>query len=107
MSRWLLVVRGRRVALAPGDVVLGRGNECDVEVHDALASRRHAILHVGPEGVTAEDLGSRNGTLLDGYPLVGTPWLEHGSTLGIGDEVLTLLEEERIDRASPAPPRNS
>jgi DNA-binding NtrC family response regulator len=46
-----------------GDLVLGRGDDCDIRVDDASVSRRHAILRLGRQ-LRIEDLGSVNGTFL-------------------------------------------
>jgi two-component system, NtrC family, response regulator AtoC len=51
-----------------GVLVVGRGAEADVCISDASVSRRHAQIHVGSE-LTLEDLGSANGTRVDGTPL--------------------------------------
>ena len=54
--------------LVPGDVVLGRGDRADVRVDDPDLSREHLRLRVphAPDGVTVTDLGSTNGTTVDG-----------------------------------------
>lgn len=47
-------------------LVLGRGQQCDIPVLDATISRRHAELVAGPDGVQLRDLGSSNGTFVNG-----------------------------------------
>ena len=64
---------GHTHRLVPGDHVIGRGAEATVRVEDPDLSRRHALLRVRHSGVTVEDLGSTNGTTLDGHPVNGTP----------------------------------
>jgi len=63
----LVVIAGdslTTVALpAAGKLVLGRDKECDVRIDSGSVSRRHAILHLGPE-LAIEDLESRNGTFV-------------------------------------------
>jgi len=63
----LLVFAGedlRTVDLPPvGTLTIGRGDECAVRIDDPSVSRRHAVLHRGPQ-LTIEDLGSVNGTLV-------------------------------------------
>ena len=49
-----------------GSLVIGRSQSCDVFLDDQQVSRRHAVLHVQPNAVHLEDLGSHNGTLLLG-----------------------------------------
>lgn len=75
------------------------GRDCPgLLIDDPRASRRHLQLRPSGGGVTVVDLGSTNGTLLDGRPLVGTEKLEAGSVVQIGDtaiELVTPLTAER------------
>jgi transcriptional regulator with PAS, ATPase and Fis domain len=68
--RTLLVThRSRTVPVdlpSEGTLTIGRSQSCDVFLDDAQVSRKHARIHVGPDGVEVEDLGSHNGTLLVG-----------------------------------------
>ena len=52
-----------------GPVVLGRSEECGIIVQDRRASRQHSKINVGPQGILIEDLGSRNGTFVNGKPV--------------------------------------
>ena len=57
----------QRHDLPPGrTVVVGRGVGCDITVYDPTISRRHGELIAGPDGVTLKDLGSSNGTYVNG-----------------------------------------
>ncbi|MCW5936443.1 MAG: FHA domain-containing protein [Fimbriimonadaceae bacterium] len=58
---------GREHQLRPGANVLGRAG--DVAVEDTRVSRRHAEVTVSPEGLTIADLGSTNGTAVNGARL--------------------------------------
>jgi pSer/pThr/pTyr-binding forkhead associated (FHA) protein len=51
---------------AQGTVVLGRGEDADLRLDDAAASRRHALLEVGAWAVTLVDLENANGTSVRG-----------------------------------------
>ena len=57
-----------RVRLA-SDAVLGRGNACGLKISSRMVSRRHAELKVGGDDLRVRDLGSRNGTFVDGRRL--------------------------------------
>ena len=54
----------------PGRLVLGRSAGCSIKVSDLSASRRHCLIVAGDGGVWVQDLGSRNGTYVNGE-LVG------------------------------------
>jgi len=85
--------RSLTVALGRG-VVIGRDPTCDVVVDDHLVSRRHAQLEVDPQGhVVLRDLGSRNGTFVDGKRVEGPVVLAGNERIGIGDAELTLASE--------------
>src|SRR4051812_12863088 len=60
-------VSGHRLPDA-GSVTLGRSEECDIPVIDSSVSRKHAVIHAG-DPPTIEDLGSRNGTRIQGRRL--------------------------------------
>lgn len=76
---------GRTVSLESGrTVVVGRGLDCDLVITDALASRRHAELALNGTHLTVTDLGSSNGTFLDGARITAPMAVGPGSTLRIG-----------------------
>ena len=59
----------RHVPLGREPIVLGRSEDCDVQLDDGRISRKHCRLSPSDEGVwTIEDLGSQTGTLLGGHP---------------------------------------
>jgi hypothetical protein len=71
VSRTLSINDGRvqrEIALS-GTTLVGRDPECDISHADPRLSRRHAEFRVTAEGVQLRDLGSRNGTLVNGYPV--------------------------------------
>ena len=61
----------RRIALG-GRVLAGRGERCDLRLASPRASGEHAVLTWRDGGWHVRDLGSRNGTLIDGEPLALT-----------------------------------
>ena len=70
--------------LAEG-ATLGRGDQADIRLQDSFASSRHARLEPHGELIVLEDLGSTNGTLLNGEPLRGPQPLHAGDRIRIGD----------------------
>lgn len=75
--------RGRTVPLA-GRVRFGRDEECEIVVDDAKASRRHAEIAMENGGCVLRDLGSRNGTRVNGRRLEGAHRLAAGDEIAIG-----------------------
>ena len=59
-------VNGGAKVKVSGDVVIGRSRECDVVISDLLVSRKHAVISRKNDGYWIEDLGSTNGTVLQG-----------------------------------------
>ena len=84
---------GTTVALRSGQVMIGRSPACDLRLDDDAVSRRHAALHVGRTAVTVHDLGSTNGTSLDGTP-VGRAGVAvyGGQQIRVGDSLLAISE---------------
>jgi len=65
--------------------VLGRGDAADIRLEDSFASSRHAQLVPHGDVIVVEDLGSTNGTYLNGQPLSGPQPLHPGDAIRIGD----------------------
>jgi DNA-binding winged helix-turn-helix (wHTH) protein len=85
-----LVWDDRVVPLAPGEYVLGRDPSCSVWIDSEFASRRHARLVVDSGLVVLEDLGSRNGTFVNGEALTTQRQLAHRDEIRIGPARLVL-----------------
>lgn len=82
---WTAVVdiKGKRHMLRRGRTVIGRGSDADITVDDAGASRKHAEIVWDGTRAQVSDLGSTNGTTLNGRAL-GTALLEPDSIIDIG-----------------------
>lgn len=85
----LVLSDGSRVALGDGPVVLGRLPECDVVVNDPNVSRRHAEFRRTTDGVVVTDLGSTNGTRVNGAP-VRERQLTSGDEITVGSTTLVF-----------------
>lgn len=81
---------GREIPLKDGENIIGRTAEAAVRADLPSVSRRHARIVVSPEGVTLEDLGSKNGTLLRNVPIEGVVQLADLDEIQIGSVRLTL-----------------
>jgi transcriptional regulator with GAF, ATPase, and Fis domain len=78
-----------------GELVLGRDADCAIAIADPAASRRHARVTRGGRGVIVEDLGSRNGTFVDGAAVTRAD-APPGAIVRVAD---TLLRVARTDEA--------
>jgi FHA domain/Protein of unknown function (DUF3662) len=81
---------GTKVALSDG-LTLGRADDNGVKLRDARASRRHARIVADGTGWSVEDLGSSNGTFVDGAQ-VRRSRLDRGQTLTLGDTPLKVVD---------------
>ena len=82
---------GRQVQLAQQPVEIGRGRGAGIEIDgDQLISRHHARLTPTSSGVVVEDLGSSNGTFVDGDEIYSPAVLTPGTRLTVGVSVWEL-----------------
>src|SRR5579872_1506840 len=84
---------GRSVELRENAVVVGRHPGCDIRVPDETVSRRHARIIAGHDGYLIEDLGSRNGTFLNGHKVTSPERLNHLDTFSIFNTVVEFRDE--------------
>ncbi|MSP60855.1 MAG: FHA domain-containing protein [Myxococcales bacterium] len=82
-----------------GSLLVGRGDEADVRIESQAVSRRHAELHVSDGEARVADLGSHNGTLLNGERIDGARPLQNGDMIGIGDA--ELIYRRAADTSRP------
>ncbi|HEV8659297.1 MAG TPA: winged helix-turn-helix domain-containing protein [Thermoanaerobaculia bacterium] len=76
--------------LGPGEHVIGRAGDAAVRIKSGQVSRYHARIVISPSGVTIEDLGSMNGTVVSGERLVDRHELCDGDEIQLGTIVLTF-----------------
>ncbi|AMV21894.1 FHA domain-containing protein [Planctomyces sp. SH-PL14] len=76
--------KGKKLKLAEAQVVVGRDEDCRIKIASSDVSRQHALLIPVEDGVLVRDLGSRNGTFVDGVPIQGEVLLRPGGTLSVG-----------------------
>jgi len=92
------------------EATIGREN-CDLVLTDVEVSRRHAVLRLTESGYSVEDLGSSNGTFLNGQGISAPTGLTDGDRLQVGETVLLVKLGAQATRlrakqppAEPAPP---
>lgn len=82
-------------SLAGGSLLIGRGNACDINIDSGLLSRRHAKVSHIKQQLLIEDLGSTNGTYVNGQRIQSVTELKHGDLVAIGDEKLYVMVEDK------------
>ncbi len=91
----------RQIPLEKGVTILGRGQDAQIRLDDDLVSRKHCCLFFDGRTVIVEDLGSTNGTFVDGSPIQKMQ-LDSDNRLQIGKMVLKVdfkdPSEEAFDR---------
>jgi hypothetical protein len=88
---WYSLFEGdREIPLHEGENVIGRSRSDDVTIHGTSVSRRHARVLIGPEGARIDDLGSKNGTFVNGHRIAHAVPLADGDDLRIGTVRMTF-----------------
>jgi len=86
MARLILSLRGRELdkfLVGQGKVVIGRTPDCDITIDNPAISRKHAAIEYKEEGYLLTDLGSSNGTFLNGEKITGPTPLKPGDVVGL------------------------
>ena len=98
--------QGTEVPVEPGATIGREG--CDITLSDPDVSRRHAAIQIVRDEVSIEDLGSTNGTFVNGQRIEERRRLSDGDEIQIGSTVWRLRAPASatrlVDQAEPAPP---
>jgi pSer/pThr/pTyr-binding forkhead associated (FHA) protein len=81
------------IPLAAEETVVGRHRDCTLRIPSAEVSRRHCILHLKDDVLKIEDLGSLNGSYVNGERVIGTRELCPGDRLEIGPVIFSVEYE--------------
>jgi pSer/pThr/pTyr-binding forkhead associated (FHA) protein len=79
------------VAVEQREFVIGRGEDCDIVLPDRQVSRHHFRVVRGDDGYNVEDLGSKNGTYINGAPVRGSMRLQDGDEIQVALSVRLLF----------------
>lgn len=80
----LVLPSGQRVYISTEPVIIGRLPECTIAVNDSNISRRHAQVRPGSSAYLVSDLGSTNGTMVNGVKIAGEHRLADGDIISVG-----------------------
>lgn len=88
---------GKVFALEKPDLTIGRDIGNDIVINDAEVSRKHARLYIQGDQYILEDLGSTNGTFVNGARIASPHALENGDNVQMGENVTVVYEAPVAD----------
>jgi pSer/pThr/pTyr-binding forkhead associated (FHA) protein len=91
VQTYWLRYRGTRFPVRRGEYILGRSPYCSIVVSNALASRQHCAVRLSASGLTIVDLGSRNGTNVNGERLREERTLKPGDIIRVGSDGIEVI----------------
>lgn len=90
---------GRRIPLTEGPIRVGRMEDNEIVLPEAAVSRRHARLEKSSEGWVVMDVGSCNGTWVNGVELNGTHAVKSGDQITVGSTIFKYLCDSDAESA--------
>jgi CheY-like chemotaxis protein len=114
-SRWLDDREGgnlnQGIAITHFPALVGRSSDCDYQIPQPLISRRHCLFHLRDGDIWVQDLGSLNGTFVNGERIKGPEPLHEGDKLDLAflpyEVCLPLSSEGPVVQQGAAPERSS
>ena len=100
MPSYLIRHLGVAHRLTSTETLIGRSEDCPIRIEHSKVSRIHAVFRVTSDGAELVDLGSMNGTRVNGQRILGPRRLRHGDSIQVGSELLEV--EIDGDSAGPA-----
>lgn len=86
----LLLFDGKRLVVGPAGATLGRSRQCDIVLNDPNVSRQHAEIRPRGGSWVLIDLGSTNGSLLNGQRIEGAEVIRPGDQIELGTSAITF-----------------
>ncbi|MFN0198732.1 MAG: SpoIIE family protein phosphatase [Planctomycetaceae bacterium] len=87
-------------SLTGDETVIGRHSDCQIMLQSNMVSRRHARVRIHEGAICIEDLGSGNGTYLNGQAVTAPMPLKHDDRIKVGPMLFRFHEKEGIDDLS-------
>jgi len=94
----------REIAIHTREFLIGRGNDCDLRLRDPNISRHHCMIRVRPDEVTLFDLGSINGSYVNGARVITQIVLHSGDEIRLGEHHFYLdlgVDRHKLRDKSP------
>ena len=105
MAHLILLLDGQAttIELSSDEAILGRDPKCTLEIKSGMVSRKHARVYKNADEFLVEDMGSGNGTFVNGSKIEGPKSIKHGDRIKLGP-VLLRFENSLGGEVRPAPP---
>jgi pSer/pThr/pTyr-binding forkhead associated (FHA) protein len=97
---------GREVIIPVAEFLIGRGEECHLRPRSDAISRRHCVIAVSDKQVELRDLGSKNGSYVNGQRVEGTRVLQSGDQVTIGPLNFEMVIEVALGGLKRPAPRD-
>jgi predicted component of type VI protein secretion system len=91
---------GKIYPLEAAEIIIGREASNGVAINDAEISRKHAKLSLHGSAYVIQDLGSTNGSFVNGQRLTGTQVLNPGDTVSFGENIVMIYEATQDPNAT-------
>ena len=105
-SRWLQDLEGsdlnQSLAITHFPAVVGRSSDCDYQICHPLISRRHCVFYLQDGEIWVRDLGSLNGTYLNGQRFCSPTRLNPGDQILMWNHPLVFLRKSDVPERGPA-----
>jgi len=88
---------GKNFPLEQQEMLLGRDLANDISISDPEVSRRHARFLMQEDNVIIEDLGSTNGTFLNGQRIASPQQLRAGDVITLGENIVMVFDKANFD----------
>jgi diguanylate cyclase (GGDEF)-like protein len=89
---------GSRFVLTDAPLLIGRGPDCDIRIHDSSVSRHHVRIQLDVDGHYLNDLGSTNGTFVNDAHITACK-LNDGDYLRVGNCIYRFLAGDNVEAA--------
>src|SRR4029079_9363214 len=100
--------QGSTIPLPTGRFLIGREEDCHLRPNSELVSRHHCVFTHDEYTVRVRDLGSTNGTFVNGNRIRGTTVLNSGDRISVGKlEFEIVIGDETEQQAAPAAPASA
>jgi len=91
---------GKIYPLEAPEIIIGRDASNGVAINDAEISRKHAKLSLHGSAYVIQDLGSTNGSFVNGQRITGTQVLNPGDTVSFGENIVLMYEAAQDPNAT-------